>query len=67
MQPFATNHKLTSISNPETIIARQEAMIQAGTHAMIAEKLARDAVFHQDRTRVATKKPPVVVAVDPNV
>ena len=34
--------------DPEAVIARQEAMIQAGTHAMIAEKLARDAVFQQD-------------------
>lgn len=33
--------------DPEAIIARQEAMIQAGTHAMIAEKLARDAVCNQ--------------------
>ena len=33
--------------DPEAVIARQEAMIQAGTHAMIAEKLARDAVCNQ--------------------
>ena len=30
--------------DPEAVVSRQEAMIQAGTHAMIAEKLALDAV-----------------------
>ena len=34
-------------SDPEAFIARQEAMIQAGTHALIAEKLALDAVRNQ--------------------
>ena len=34
-------------SDPETFIARQEAMIQAGTHAMIAERLALDAMRNQ--------------------
>jgi hypothetical protein len=34
-------------SDPEAFIARQEAMIQAGTHAMIAERLALDAVRNQ--------------------
>ena len=33
--------------SPETFIARQEAMIQAGTHAMIAERLALDAMRNQ--------------------
>ena len=33
--------------DPEAVVSRQEAMIQAGTHAMIAEKLARDAVANQ--------------------
>ncbi len=33
--------------DPEAVVARQEIMIQAGTHAMIAEKLARDAVANQ--------------------
>ena len=33
--------------DPEAFIARQEAMIQAGTHALIAERLALDAVRNQ--------------------
>ncbi len=39
--------QLPTGSDPEAFIARQEAMIQAGTHAMIAEKLALDAVRNQ--------------------
>ena len=41
--------------DPEAVIARQEAMIQAGTHAMIAEKLARDAVFQQTQRELHVK------------
>ena len=52
--------------NPEAVIARQEAMIQAGTHAMIAEKLARDAVYHQTQ-RELREKPAAIVAADPIV
>ncbi len=50
--------------NPEAVIARQEAMIQAGTHAMIAEKLARDAVYHQIQ-RESREKPAPIIAADP--
>ena len=39
--------RLPAGSDPEAFIARQEAMIQAGTHALIAEKLALDAVRNQ--------------------
>ena len=39
--------QLPTGSDPEAFIARQEAMIQAGTHAMIAERLALDAVRNQ--------------------
>ena len=46
-------------SSPEVFIARQEAMIQAGTHAMIAEKLALDAMRHQaERERRLLRVPP---------
>ena len=47
--------------DPEAVIARQEAMIQAGTHAMIAEKLARDAVANQ-ALRDAHVKPSIETA-----
>lgn len=43
--------------DPEAVIARQEAMVQAGTHAMIAEKLARDAVYHQRQRDLRPKQP----------
>ena len=42
-----TAAQLPAGSDPEAFIARQEAMIQAGTHAMIAERLALDAVRNQ--------------------
>ena len=50
--------------DPEAVIARQEAMIQAGTHAMIAEKLARDAVYHQTQ-RELREKPALTTTADP--
>ena len=31
-------------------------MIQAGTHAMIAEKLARDAVYHQTQRELRDRQ-----------
>ena len=36
-------HAVAALLDPERSIARQAAWSQAGTHAMIAEKLARDA------------------------
>ena len=49
-------------TNPEAFFARQDAMIQAGTHAMLAERLALDAVRNQAerelRARNATTPPP---------
>ena len=61
--------------DPEAVIARQEAMIKAGTHAMIAEKLARDAVANQAlrdaHVKPSTGAAPIIaaapVSIDPAV
>ena len=49
-------------SDPEAFIARQEAMIQAGTHAMIAERLALDAVRNQAEREHRLPRPASVPA-----
>ena len=42
-----TTHPASSDPDPESVTARQRAMVEAGTHPMIADRLARDAAQNQ--------------------
>ena len=55
-------------SDPEAFLARQEAMIGAGTHAMIAEKLALDAMRNQierERRALPSASIPAATVAEP--